>query len=1349
MDQPWRRQEREVRLVETRGSKEKRDANEGRERILNPDDNDERSESEEDEEAEEAIGTAEPEAPGPADESGLLTYELRDESRPEPPVRIPIKCEDIEFDGLADGGAAFNIIDKSFYKAHKKTMGPIESVSFGVKVASGQRVALGGTLLIDLTIPHPSGDVKGRSRFYVMEADGSWEVLLGKPWLKQVNATVDYGRDTLTISQGGQSRLWESIRKDGSYLCGLIGEGEADRLGFTSATTDDLDNDLSGTDRAETILSKVTIGPDLTPQEQKEVQALVREFHDVWATDLKDIGECPHTVHRLKVPTDAKLPRYAHGRPLTEPQLIAAKKTTAKLLAAGIIEQIPPENVAGCYPTVMAAKKGKSEEGSTEKIRVLADEALALAGLPSLWRTEIGTPPCTGLELPVPTTKGGLASHTPPVRTNVPNSSERTDAAEEPTSSNSQPTYRMCHNFGALNKITGVPPFMPGDLESKVLRHSGKRWICQMDGLGAFFWVTIHPDDRRYLCFGLPNLGYFSYRRLPMGPTGSPATYQVAVLKTLGDLVDPGPVSVWMDDIFTSGNDFTTIKMNLREILLRARRDGLRLSAEKTFLFVTTAHIGGSLVSTNGVSPDLNKIEAILKWPKPTTAKDVASFVATCNCFRAYFPGFADIARPLYALASVTNPDETSRKGKKRLLEETNIEELWTADCDKAMTLLKAGLTRYPILVPGRYDGTKFGLTTDASKTGLGAHLWQADARDGGRRSIAYASRGTTAPEAKLHSSALELLAVKWALDKFDKWIYGQKVLLETDCQAVRDLMKNEAMPGTRSVWKEAIATSGIVRMVHRPGRINTIADALSRNGSDPGRETTAGWEQRLGVSNSLYESTAAVNLVETDEENKIIQAFEGDELLDVVRWLTLTNVDSIHKDSINDVKRKALSYWTDGQLLKRRIPGVGAVRILPQKDGRDEARRAHEDGGHIGRDLTLGRLVSKTHWAGMRKDIDDVIARCRRCCQFGPRLQRYLLKPVFAFGPFDVVAMDYLAMPHAGGYESILVAIDVYTRYIMAWPCKSSGSAALTVKAVREMSERFVRPKVLWTDNGTPFNNKDVREWCDSDTELKLCTPYEHVGIVENANHLILERLRRMCNLGIHHMPTLTNPPVPKSWPKTLPESLAKLNERKVPYLGGRSPKEILFGTADAANIYSLDFDRRLLLLASLRLDSETAFTNEQAQRRNTSDKRRYAEYKPAVGDLVLAYDASEDRSFAVGAKLKAKWQGPLRVKECGDRSVSLETLEGVPKRGRVGWSKLKRWMEDDVGEGGGKEADGCEGRRIEEDGDAGRAKERTNEGSSGEKENDNTDNNNDTDHDTEGEADNSPAGDDSDIND
>ncbi|KAH8082268.1 hypothetical protein HD553DRAFT_252412, partial [Filobasidium floriforme] len=92
--------------------------------------------------------------------------------------------------------------------------------------------------------------------------------------------------------------------------------------------------------RAEEILSKVTIGDDLSPDQRAAVENLVREYNDVWATDLKDIGACPHTVHRLKVPEGTKLPRYAHGRPLTEPQLIAARKMTAKLLAADVIEPI-------------------------------------------------------------------------------------------------------------------------------------------------------------------------------------------------------------------------------------------------------------------------------------------------------------------------------------------------------------------------------------------------------------------------------------------------------------------------------------------------------------------------------------------------------------------------------------------------------------------------------------------------------------------------------------------------------------------------------------------------------------------------------------------------------------------------------------------------------------------------------------------------------------------------------------------------------------------------------------------------------------------------------------------------
>ncbi|KAH8082269.1 hypothetical protein HD553DRAFT_252440, partial [Filobasidium floriforme] len=81
--------------------------------------------------------------------------------------------------------------------------------------------------------------------------------------------------------------------------------------------------------------------------------------------------------------------------------------------------------------------------------------------------------------------------------------------------------------------------------------------------------------------------------------------------------------------------------------------------------------------------------------------------------------------------------------------------------------------------------------------------------------------------------------------------------------------------------------------------------------------------------------------------------------------------------------------------------------KVLPKREGGEVAARVHREHGHVGRDLTLGKLIRTTHWAGMRKDIDEAIAQCRRCCQFGHRMQKYLLKPVFAFRPFDTVAMD------------------------------------------------------------------------------------------------------------------------------------------------------------------------------------------------------------------------------------------------------------------------------------------------------------------------------------------------------
>ena len=112
----------------------------------------------------------------------------------------------------------------------------------------------------------------------------------------------------------------------------------------------------------------------------------------------------------------------------------------------------------------------------------------------------------------------------------------------------------------------------------------------------------------------------------------------------------------------------------------------------------------GHVVSGNGVSIDLRKIEAVRYWPNPRTAKEVRNFLGLCSYYRWFIPGFVGIARPLHKLT------------------EEGREFTWSSDSEDAFNSMKAALMTTPVpAFPTPSD--LFILDTDASNAGTGAVL--------------------------------------------------------------------------------------------------------------------------------------------------------------------------------------------------------------------------------------------------------------------------------------------------------------------------------------------------------------------------------------------------------------------------------------------------------------------------------------------------------------------------------------------------------------------------------------------------------------------------------------------------
>ena len=180
------------------------------------------------------------------------------------------------------------------------------------------------------------------------------------------------------------------------------------------------------------------------------------------------------------------------------------------------------------------------------------------------------------------------------------------------------------------------------------------------------------------------------------------------------------------------------------------------------------------------------------------------------------------------------------------------MKTLWKLSDEARLEELKAEILTGSTLA--RPDPTRrFCLKTDWSKSKMGAVLLQADPADeqatnaearelaGGKcefdktksglrlRPIAFLDRTNTPGEHSYHSFTGEAAAGRWAIGKFKKYLYGVEFTWLTDCSGLRQFFESDDSYGhVTQRWRAELLRFQF-SIEHRPGRMLTECDALSR----------------------------------------------------------------------------------------------------------------------------------------------------------------------------------------------------------------------------------------------------------------------------------------------------------------------------------------------------------------------------------------------------------------------------------------------------------------------------------------------------------------------------------------
>ena len=697
--------------------------------------------------------------------------------------------------------------------------------------------------------------------------------------------------------------------------------------------------------------------------------------------------------------------------------------------------------------------------------------------------------------------------------------------------------FRIVGNYVRLNSVTvAAPQFAMPNSEQTMESVAGRPVLSTWDCPYGFNQIELEERSRQFTAFSVPGMGTYAYKRMPLGITGGPATFNRCmhlVLREVEELRnEEGKVvsacASFVDDIII-GSDTEAWHLKHTELVLQAFvKAGMQLSLTKSKLMPKEVVYLGRTIRAGRRGMEEAKVLDIMATRPPQTAAELHEWLGKVAYNSAYIPNEKMVAAPLWemlhgrsendavsavevmaAKEQIINKAHVLRKMRMSDTKHRKRGLQWTDEAREAFEELKRLVSRRPMLVFPDY-GKPFVVTSDASRVGVGGVLSQM--HDGVLVPVAFTSRALREPE-KLYSVwELEALAAATAVLRFRRFIdmCPTDVVLHTDHRTLATAMQTGRATSTlHSRWLAIIgAYCKPEHVVYVEGESNR-ADYFSRH---PMMDDAAAlspeeveyfelavlwdaWcgEDERGLIAPALATRVVVNMLPKD----MAEAQELDTELSLVRRLRRGELSL--KELTPEIRGLA-----DGTTLRQNVLFKLTLRnqwkvMVPLALRRPLLEEAHDSalGAHMSAGATTRRLMQHFWWTGMRKEVAAHVSACQVCevVGRGPQMKttKVLTGPVGgdACEPLEVLCVDVKGpLPVTRhGNRFIVAFIDVATRVAMTWAVPNH-KADKVAECMKEWWMVHGVPVRVISDHGSEF-------WSTVFEKFLKALSVSHTGVV------------------------------------------------------------------------------------------------------------------------------------------------------------------------------------------------------------------------------------------------------------